>query len=145
MAGTIYVSPRGDKRYGGAIVAEGAWTLGLEERNAAQRGSAHPSLLSAPRHRSPWLVSGVAFPPPACGWFGPAGSRARLGARACGTGEGQNGGDSLRTVASGFRPSIRETAASAPAELVLAHRAEWKVGMVNTREREVTGSIPRSG
>lgn len=48
------------------------------------------------------------------------------------------------TGATGFRPGVRETA-SAQVGLVLGLRAEWKAGMVNTGEREVTGSTPRSG
>lgn len=101
-----------------------------------QQGSAHPSRLRGTRRCSLRLVTGVACPLPACGWFGPAGSRAKAQCKGLRNGlalaEGQNSGDSPRTVASGFRPSIRETAASAPAGLVLGHRAEWKARMTTS-------------
>lgn len=70
--------------------------------------------------------------------------------RACGAGEPSAGGCSVAaalrapTGATVFRPGVRETA-SAQVGLVLGLRAEWKAGMVNTGEREVTGSTPRSG
>lgn len=127
----------------------GAWIPCLEEHYVTQQGSAHPSRLRGTRRCSLRLVTGVACPLPACGWFGPAGSRAKAQCKGLRNGlalaEGQNSGDSPRTVASGFRPSIWETAASAPAGLVLGHRAEWKARMVNTWEREVAGSTPRLG
>lgn len=70
----------GDKRRRGARV--GAGLLPLAQRSGTLHSMARSILAICPGTRRPPLEpgTGVLFPPQACGWFGPTGSRAGLGA-----------------------------------------------------------------
>lgn len=133
-------APRGTR-------GRGAYVLGAAERNAAQRGSAHPGHLPGDVAPLSWVGSWSSLPSASLRMVRSGWVTRWARCRACRPGEHWARGSSLETasraptVTSGFRPGIQETA-SARVGLVLGYRAEWKAGMVNTGEREVTGSTP---
>lgn len=120
--------PRGTRGRGAAGPG-----LGGAQRRTALLGASRPPARPGTRRRSLGPLVGAPCPPPVCGWFGPAGSRAGFGAGPADQASTRRGAERQVTasraprVANGFRPGVRETP-SAGVGLVLGHRAEWMVG-----------------